>query len=82
MVPWDEAVRRCNMYSDEPLYLPGFSDDQFQEAGEYMNKHEITSMWINLKHSPVFVWNNGVIYSMYYYQFHMTSKTMGFTLFV
>ena len=63
LVSWDEAVRRCNSSSDEPLYLPGFSDEQFQEAGEYMNKHEITSLWINLKYSPVFVWNNGTDYS-------------------
>ena len=63
LVSWDEAVRRCKTFSDEPLYLPGFSDDQFQEADEYMNKHEITSLWINLKYSPVFVWNNGTVYS-------------------
>ena len=66
MVSWDEAVRRCNSSSDEPLYLPGFSDDQFQEAGEYIDKHEIASLWINLKYSPVFVWNNGTVYSWYF----------------
>ena len=69
-ISWDEAVRRCNTSSDEPLYLPGFSDDQFQEAGEYMNKHKITSMWINLKHTFVFVWNNGTIYSGYHYYYY------------
>ena len=62
LVSWDEAVRRCNTSSDEPLYLPGFSVEEFQEAGEYMNKHEITSMWINLKSSFVFVWNNWSVY--------------------
>ena len=62
LVSWDEAVRRCNTSSDEPLYVPGFSDEEFQEAGEYMNKHEITSMWINLKYSHVFVWNNWSVY--------------------
>ena len=51
-ISWDEAVRRCNTSSDEPLYLPGFSDDQFQEAGQYMEQY---------------IWNNGTIYSGYHY---------------
>ena len=53
LVSWDEAVRRCKTSSAEPLYLPGFSDEQFQEAGEYINKYEITSLWINLKYRTV-----------------------------
>ena len=65
LVSWDEAVRRCTTSSSEPLYLPGFSDEEFQEAGEYMNKHEITSMWINLKYSHEFVWNSGSVYSRF-----------------
>ena len=66
LVSWDEAVRRCKTSSDEPLYLPGFSDEQFKEAGEYMNKHEIKYLWINLKYSKVFVWNNGTVYGWYF----------------
>ena len=31
-----------------------------------MNKHEITSLWINLKYIKVFVWNNGTVYSKKY----------------